>query len=43
MKDREQDLVWQRKFKFRIRSKNSGKTIDLNVNFIKDKIVLEKE
>jgi hypothetical protein len=43
IKDRAEDLIWQRRFKFRIKSKNTGKTVDLNIKFAKDKIVIDKE
>jgi hypothetical protein len=36
---REEDLVWDRKFKFRLKSKHTGKAIDLNVKFKEKKVV----
>ena len=38
-----QDSIWSRKFKIRIRSKDSGKMIDLNVKFVQNVDDLKKE
>jgi len=38
-----QDSIWSRKFKIRIRSKDSGKMVDLNVKFVQDSDDLKKE
>ena len=35
----EEDLVWDKKFKFRLKSKHTGKAIDLNVTFKEKKFV----
>ena len=35
--------IWGRKMKFRIRSKNTGKVIDINVDFTVNKIDSEQE
>ena len=38
-----QDLIWNRKFKFRITSTTSGNSFDLNTSFEYSKIILEPE
>jgi len=35
--------IWERKMKFRIRSKNTGKVIDININFTINNIQTEEE
>ena len=37
VKDRARDKIWTKKFKFRIKSKRTGKTIDLNVQYAQEK------
>ena len=41
--EKESDSIWSKKFKIRIKSKDSGKSIDFNVKFIQDEVDLVKE
>lgn len=38
----EEDLIWDKKFKFRLKSKHTGKAVDLNVKFKEKKIIYEE-
>lgn len=37
IKEREQDKIWGKKFKFRLKSKRTGKMVDLNVQFSQER------